>query len=105
MNATEVNMEENRVVIEFEDSVGPEEVAARRNRMEQFRRNSDWLEQHFSEVYGSHRGKSICIAGQELFVGDTAIEAVAKARAAHPEEKGLLIRYIYKEKAARIYAL
>jgi hypothetical protein len=38
-------------------------------------------------------------------VGDTTSEAVAKATAAHPEDKGWFTQYIYKEKAARIYAL
>jgi hypothetical protein len=98
-------MEENRVVIEFENSDSPEEIAAARQQSEQFDRNSAWLQAHIAEVYGSNRGKVICIAGQELFVGDTTREAVAKATAAHPEDKGLLTRYIYKEKAARIYAL
>ncbi len=98
-------MEENRIVVEFEDSDTPEEIAAAHEQREQFERNSAWLQAHIAEVYGSHRGKIICIAGQELFVGDTTREAVAKAMAAHPEDKGLLTRYIYKEKAARIYAL
>ncbi len=98
-------MEENRIVIEFEDSGSPEEVAAARKQSEQFKRNSAWLEAHILEVGETCRGRVICIAGQELFVGDTTREAIAQARAAHPDDKGLFIRYIYKEKAARIYAL
>jgi hypothetical protein len=80
-------------------------MAAANKQREQFDRNSDWLEAHIPEVYSKHRGKCICIAGQELFVADTVTEAVAKARAAHPEDQGLFTRYIPKEKVARIYAI
>ena len=98
-------MKENPIVIEFENSDSPEEAAAARKQSEQFHRNSTWLEEHILEIGEICRGKVICIAGQELFVGDTTCEAVAKAKAAHPDDKGLFTRYIYKEKAARIYAL
>jgi len=98
-------MKENLIEVDFETVLSPEEAIAARKRREQFRRNSDWLEEHFTEVYTRHRGKNICIAGQELFIGDSMREAVANATAAHPEDKGLLIRYIYKDKVARIYAL
>ena len=52
-----------------------------------------------------YRGKCICVADEELFIADTPEEVLAQARAAHPEEKGsILIRYIPREKVARIYA-
>ncbi|MEI8376627.1 MAG: hypothetical protein WCJ35_27735 [Planctomycetota bacterium] len=98
-------MKENPIVIEFENSDSPEEVAASREQDKQFDRNSDWLQSHILEIGENCRGKCICIAGQQLFVGDTVREAVAQATAAHPEDKGWFTRYIYKEKAARIYAL
>jgi hypothetical protein len=91
-------------IIMIEESLSPEEAAAAKKRREQFDRNSDWLEAHATDVYPNHRGKCICIAGQELFVADTATEAVAKAKAAHPEDKGWFTRYIPKDKVARIYA-
>jgi hypothetical protein len=81
----------------------PVEVAQARVRQQRFERNWDWLEAHASEVY-SHRGKYICIAGQQLFVGDTVQEVLAQARAAHPEDDGRFTRYIPKERGARIYA-
>jgi len=56
-------------------------------------------------VYATHRGKCICIAGEELFVADTAKEAIARATTAHPDDEGWFTRYIPKEKVARIYAL
>lgn len=46
----------------------------------------------------------ICIAGQELFAADTAEEALALARTAHPEDDGRILRYIPRERVPRIYA-
>lgn len=91
--------------IEMTIITDPVELARSRVAMEQFDRNSDWLQAHIPEVYSQHRGKSICVAGQELFVAESAKEAMAKARAVHPEEEGVLTRYIPKEKMSRIYGM
>ena len=88
-----------------EEDLTPEEAAAADRQREQFNRNSDWLQAHIHEVYSKYRGKCICIAGQELFVARTVTEAVEDAKAAHPADKGLLTRYIPKDKVARIYAI
>ena len=72
---------------------------------EQFDRNSAWLQNHISEIYTQHRGRCICVAGQELFVAENATDAIAQATAAHPEDKGWFTRYIPLEKASRIYAV
>ncbi len=82
----------------------PEDNAQFHVKMERFRKNSDWLQAHIPEVYSRHRGKCICVAGQELFVADTGAEVVAMARKAYPEDDGFLLRYIYREKMERIYA-
>ncbi len=92
-------------IIMTEETMTAEEATAANKQREQFDRNSDWLEAHIPEVYSKHRGKCICIAGQELFVSDSVEEAVAKATAAHPDDQGQLTRYIPKEKVARIYAI
>ena len=90
------------VMEEVTDAHGTAETRARRER---FDRNSAWLQTHAKEVYTQHRGKCICVAGQELFVADTPAEVLAQAKAAHPEEDGsVLIRCIPREKIARIYA-
>lgn len=81
----------------------PEEVAKARARREQSERNCEWLGAHVSEVY-RHRGKYICIAGQELFVADSAQQAVALAKKAYPEDQGCYLRHIPRDKLARIYA-
>jgi hypothetical protein len=87
----------------MEDPSDPEASAKARARREQFVRNSAWLQAHAAEVYSRHRGKVICIAGQELFVGDTAEQAIADARAAHDENAGRFTRIVPKEKGIRIY--
>ncbi len=79
-------------------------LARSRAQWARFDRNAAWLQARAAEVYPRCRGKCICVAGEELFVADTAPQAVALARAAHPEDDGLFVRYIPAEKAVRIYA-
>src|SRR5262249_10454490 len=74
----------------------PDEIAAFRAQQERIDRNADWLQAHAHEVYSQNRGRHICIAGQELFVADTAKEALALAEAAHPEDDGWHLRYVPK---------
>ena len=91
--------------IVMEEVTDPQEIAETRARRERFDRNSAWLQTHAEEVYTRHRGKCICVAGEELFVADTPEEVLARARDAHPEEDGsILIRYLPSQKMARIYA-
>ena len=71
--------------------------------MAAFDKNLGSLQAHGSEVY-SHRGKIICIAGQEMFVGDTVEDVLARAKAAHPNDGGMFTQIIPKERGARIYA-
>jgi hypothetical protein len=87
-------------VIEVTD---PVENAKAHERREKFNRNYAWLEAHADEVF-RHRGTYVCIAGQELFVGDDIVKLLARAKAAHPDDEGPLFQYVPKEKAARIYA-
>ncbi|MBI2808428.1 MAG: hypothetical protein HYX68_25865 [Planctomycetes bacterium] len=89
--------------ITITEETDPVENAKSRERFAKFDRNYAWLEAHAAEVF-SHRGKHICIAGQELFVADTVEEALTWAKSVHPEDDGRLIRYIPKTKTARIYA-
>lgn len=82
----------------------PVELAKSRAQNERVARNSAWLQAHVSEIYAKHRGKCVCVAGQELFVADDPRDAVAFARAAHPQDDGFLVRYIPREKLERVYA-
>lgn len=88
----------------MEEVSDPEELAKAYLQHERFERNSAWLQSHIPDVYARHRGKCICVAGGELFVADTPPEVIALAHAAHPEDDGKLLRYIPKEKVARVYA-
>ncbi len=88
----------------MEEVTDPGEIARARAQRERFDRNSTFLEAHAREVYTRHRGKCVYVAGEELFVADTPEGAIALAKAAHPEDDGSFIRYIPKEKLARIYA-
>ena len=81
------------------------ELREAQERHEQFKQNSDWLQANVPEVYSKHRGRFICIAGQELFVADTVQDAIAEATTAHPGDKGWFTRFIPLEKIARIYAV
>lgn len=88
----------------MEQVTDPEELAAAQAQDERFRRNWDWFKTHAPDIYRAHRGKVICVAGQELFVADTATEAVASAQAAHPDDNGRFTRIIPRERLERIYA-
>ncbi|NOT53541.1 MAG: hypothetical protein HOP18_02950 [Deltaproteobacteria bacterium] len=87
----------------MEEMTDPEELAKAQIQDARFDRNWTWFKTHSAEVY-AHRGKCICVAGEELFVADTPEEVVALSEAAHPEDDGRLVQYIPKEKAVRIYA-
>ena len=91
------------IQVVMEEVTDSQEIAKAKAQMEQARRNSAWLQAHAHEIYTQHRGKFIVVAGEELFVGDTPEEAITLAKAAHPEDKGLLSQYIYPRKMARVY--
>ncbi|MEK6302141.1 MAG: hypothetical protein AABO41_15635 [Acidobacteriota bacterium] len=97
-------MTNHQSTIVMEEVTDPEELARARVQDERFDLNSAWLQSHIPEVYSRYRGKCVVIAGQELFAADTPEEAWALAAAAHPEDDGSFIRYIPREKVARIYA-
>jgi hypothetical protein len=86
----------------MEEVTDPKELAQGRSRRERFDRNFAWLQAHGADIYPHHRGKYICIAGEELFVADTPKEVIALAEAAHPEDDGRFLHYIPREKVARI---
>lgn len=87
----------------MEEVVDPVELAKARAQDERFARNWAWFEAHASEIYAIHRGKCLCVSGEELFVADTPEEALAMATTAHPEDDGRFTRIIPQEKVARIY--
>jgi hypothetical protein len=89
--------------IVLEEVTDPVQLARAQVRRELFDRNWAWFEAHAAEIYSQHRGKCICIAGEELFIADKAEDVLALARAAHPQDDGRFTRYIPRERTARIY--
>jgi hypothetical protein len=93
-----------QILIVMEEMTDVAELARARVRRKQFDRNWAWFESHATEIYTSHRGRCSCIAGQELFVADTAREALELARSAHPSDEGRFTCFIPLERTVRIYA-
>jgi hypothetical protein len=81
-----------------------EELARARMRHKRFDRNLAWYQAHALELGAAFRGQHICIAGEEVFVADTAQEVLTKAKTAHPDDDGFYLKYIFKNKMERIYA-
>jgi hypothetical protein len=96
-------MDAKRATIVLEEVTDPVQLAKAQTRRAHFDRNWAWFEAHAAEIYSQHRGKCICIAGEELFVADTAEEVLALASAVHPQDEGRFTRYIPRERTARIY--
>lgn len=83
---------EPHFVIEVVDD--PVSNARLKEQHERFKRNSDWLQSHWSDVLPQAFGKCLVVAGQQAFIADTGREALALAKAAHPDDTGLLIQYV-----------
>lgn len=95
-------MEEPRFTIEAISD--PEAIARSRTQHERALRNSHWLESHWPDVLPQARGKFLAVAGQEAFIADSAADAWAWAAAAHPDDNGALVQYVFPNTAPRIYA-
>jgi hypothetical protein len=79
----------------------PAELARLAAEHEEFCRNQAWLEQHQEEVEGQALGQFLVVAGLQAFIAEKVQDAVAKARAAHPNETGMLIKYVPPRKPPR----
>jgi|SRR6266849_5079689 len=88
----------------MEEVTDPIELARARAQDVRFERNWCRFRAHAEEIYKAHRGKCICVAGEQLFVADTPAEVLALAKMAHPEDDGRFTLIIPKERGARIYA-
>jgi hypothetical protein len=93
----------NEPKITIEEVTDPAEIARHRAWHEKARRNADWLEMHWADILPQAHGKFVAVAGQEAFIADTPEEAVARARAAHPDDEGLLSQYVFPPGGPRIY--
>ena len=81
-----------------------DEIARTLVQDERHRRNSAWLQAHWSDVLPRARGTFLAIAGQEPFIASTPAEAWAWVHATHPEDNGAIVRYIRIEPGPCIYA-
>jgi len=88
----------------LEEITDPIQLAEARARQERLERNWAWFEKRAADIYRRNRGQCISVAAEQLFVADTAEEALALAKAAHPGDDGRFTRYVPREKVARIYA-
>jgi hypothetical protein len=95
-------MSEPRYVIE--EVTDSEHTARIRAQLERFSRNSDWLAANWADVLPQARGRHIAVACQQAFIADTPEQALALAKAAHPDDDGLLLRYVPAQLGPRIYA-
>jgi hypothetical protein len=95
-------MAERKVIIE--ELTDPVEIARHRAWQEKARRNADWLETHWAEILPQAHGKFVAVAGQQAFIADTGEEAVARAKAAHADDEGVLSQCVFPPGGPRIYA-
>jgi hypothetical protein len=88
----------------IEEVTDPAEIARCLAQHEKGKRNSDWLQAHWSDLLPQARGKFVAVAGQEAFIADTSAEAWAWADRVHPEDNGAFVQYVRPEQGPRIYA-
>ena len=79
------------------------DTSERRAQRERARRNSAWLQAHWPELLPHARGKFLAVAGEEAFLADTPEGAWARARAAHPEDDGIISQYVIAREGPRVY--
>jgi hypothetical protein len=96
--------EQGELQLVVEEVADPVQVARSQAHFERFRANSAWLQGHWEGLLPHARGQFIAVAGQEAFIAETAEEAWAKAKAAHPEDDGAFGQYVLPQTGPRIYA-
>ena len=84
--------------------ISEEERTANIAAQAEFKKNVAWWNARVKEIRDAHTGKFVCVAGQELFVGDDPIEVVARAKAAHPNCGGYLSLYLSPHRGPKIHA-
>jgi hypothetical protein len=80
------------------------EIAHFRAQDAKAKRNSAWLQAHWSQLLPGAQGKFLAVAGEQAYLGDTAEEAWRQAKAAHPEDDGALLQFVRAGRGPRFYA-
>ena len=87
-----------------EDIIDPDEIRRSHTQGERHRRNSDWLQAHWTGILPQARGQVVAVAGQEAFIAQTPAEAWAWVDDTHPEDTGAIVRYVRASVGPRLYA-
>ena len=87
------------VVLLSEEPVGPVDQA----RMDRFRRNVAWWNEHAAGLIERYRGQHIAVESGEVFVSSDPWEADRLARAKYPDGEPML-QWIPAARLPRIYA-
>jgi hypothetical protein len=90
--------------VTMEEINDPVAIARCRSQDEHAKRNNHWLQAHWTMLLPQASGKFVAVAGQEAFIADTAGQAWRMARAAHPEDHGIISQYVFPGRGPRIYA-
>jgi uncharacterized protein YbdZ (MbtH family) len=88
----------------FDIEIDPDRLAQSQAQAERFKRNSDWLQAHWPDLLPQALGKYLVVAGQEAFIANAHAEAIAMAKAAHPDDDGPFFQYVLPSRGPRIYA-
>jgi hypothetical protein len=88
----------------LQEVTDPAEIARCRAQDARAKRNSDWLQAHWTELLPQASGKFVAVAGQEAFIADSPGQAWQMARAAHPDDHGAISQYVFPRTGPRIYA-
>jgi len=91
------------LVIE-EPETTPEAKAQALAAVVEFQKNVEWFGARAKEIRDAHTGKFICVAGQELFVGDDPVEVTAHAKSVHPQLGGFFSMRLSTHRGPKIYA-
>ncbi|MBL8794882.1 MAG: hypothetical protein JNM56_13315 [Planctomycetia bacterium] len=90
------------IEVEIIEVTDPAELARMRAQQERSTKNTNYWNAHAATLFDQHRGRYVCVAGEQFFIADSAREADAMAIAAHPDDDGRFLMYFPKEKMVRI---
>jgi glutathione S-transferase len=88
--------------VQFIEVTDPDELARIGAQQERFKKNTNYWNAHAANLFDQHRGRYVCVAGEQFFIADTAIAAQTLALAAHPEDDGRFLVHVPREKLVRI---
>jgi hypothetical protein len=80
----------------------PAERAAAERLNDQIAGNAARFEELADHIYRNLRDKFVCVSGGQLYSADTPEEVLAAATTAFPDDRGRIIRYVPRDKLARV---